>query len=174
MSNESVKPNSGASDETAFLIERVAKPTAWFGVPLGCHGKYSWTVANEALRFCRKEDAERAAIAFGLKPDEFFVSSHVWVDVNQTITKVDWPGETSNMYQEPCPQCVKPAESAPTSEGFHNEFHAAFAKAAEPLIQFLNNHPDRLHPHHTVIVTQTSAELLEGAVSHKTTKYVKD
>jgi len=54
------------------------------------------------------------------------------------------------------------------------EFRAAFASAADPLIKFLNEHPDRLNPHYTVIVTPISAELLSGEMSHRTNQHIKD
>ncbi len=54
------------------------------------------------------------------------------------------------------------------------QFRAAFAAAADPLIKFLNEHPDRLDPHHTVIVTPISAELLSGEMAHRTTEHIKD
>lgn len=73
-------PATKSKDERAWLIERVNAPTAWLGVPIGCHGKPTWTVANYAIRFARKEDADRCAIALGLKPDEFVVTEHVWCD----------------------------------------------------------------------------------------------
>lgn len=48
----------------------------------------------------------------------------------------------------------------------------AFTKAALPLIKYLNkNH----HPHCTIIVTQTNAELLEGVrTTGEILKYVRD
>lgn len=52
-------------------------------------------------------------------------------------------------------------------------FQAAFSAAAEPLIQFLNSHPDRLNPHHMVIVTPTSAELVSGERTYRTDVYIK-
>lgn len=56
----------------------------------------------------------------------------------------------------------------------NDQFREAFKAAAEPLIKFLNEHPDRLHPHHTVIVTPNSAELMEGSMAHKTNEFLKD
>ena len=38
----------------------------------------------------------------------------------------------------------------------------SFKQAALPLIQWLN---ENVHPHHTAVVTQTSAELLESQYS---------
>jgi hypothetical protein len=46
-----------------------------------------------------------------------------------------------------------------------------FCAAAEPLIKWLC---DNVHPHYCVVVTPTGAELLEGAMAHKTTKHLKD
>ena len=46
-----------------------------------------------------------------------------------------------------------------------------FIKVVEPVIKWLN---DNVHPHHTVIITGTHAELLEGELSHVTEKFVKD
>jgi hypothetical protein len=51
------------------------------------------------------------------------------------------------------------------------EQRAEFEKAAEPLIQWLNNN---CHPHVTVIVTTDSAELSEGIALFKTDKFIKD
>ncbi|WP_162837201.1 hypothetical protein [Serratia marcescens] len=48
---------------------------------------------------------------------------------------------------------------------------AAFEEAAKPLIKWL---AENVHPHHTVIVTSTSAELLEGVVSFPTNEFLKD
>ena len=46
-----------------------------------------------------------------------------------------------------------------------------FETASKPLIKFLN---DNCHPHVTVIVDTTSAELLEGIESIGTEEYLKD
>ncbi len=43
-----------------------------------------------------------------------------------------------------------------------------FAKAAKPLMQFLEN-PKMFHPHFTVILDSTHAELVEGCVMIKDT-----
>lgn len=51
------------------------------------------------------------------------------------------------------------------------KLHASFSAAAEPLMKWLN---DNVHPHHTVIVTPTSAELMEVNLAQKTMKFVKD
>lgn len=40
------------------------------------------------------------------------------------------------------------------------EQQKSFEEAARPLIKWLN---ENVHPHHTVIVTPTDAELLEGS-----------
>ena len=49
--------------------------------------------------------------------------------------------------------------------------YTALKIAAEPLLRYLaENH----HPHVTVIVTCTSAELLEGVMSVQTTEYIRD
>lgn len=46
-----------------------------------------------------------------------------------------------------------------------------FIKVAEPLIKYLcENH----HPHTTVIVTSTNAELMVGEISHVTHEHLKD
>lgn len=48
----------------------------------------------------------------------------------------------------------------------------AFEKAARPLIKWL---AENVHPHHTVIVTPTGAELLEGALATgQILDYIKD
>lgn len=46
-----------------------------------------------------------------------------------------------------------------------------FIEAAEPLIKWL---AENVHPHHLVVVTSNSAELLQGEVAHKTDKFLKD
>jgi len=46
-----------------------------------------------------------------------------------------------------------------------------FESAAKPLIKWLC---DNMHPHATVIVTPTSAELLEGLAVMRTDEFVKD
>lgn len=54
----------------------------------------------------------------------------------------------------------------------NEEQRKSFEAAARPLIQWLN---DNVHPHHTVIVTPTSAELLAGECSTgHILDYVKD
>lgn len=42
------------------------------------------------------------------------------------------------------------------------ELQKSFNEAVRPLIKWLN---DNCHPHHTIIVTPTDAELLEGRAS---------
>jgi len=52
------------------------------------------------------------------------------------------------------------------------EQQESFKQAALPLIKWLN---ENVHPHHSVIVTPTNAELLEGACSTgQILDYVKD
>lgn len=51
------------------------------------------------------------------------------------------------------------------------EQDTSFNEAAEPLIKWL---AENVHPHHTVIVTSTSAELLQGEKSHLTDKFLVD
>ncbi len=46
-----------------------------------------------------------------------------------------------------------------------------FEKLVRPLIKFLN---DNFHPHMTIIVDSTSAELIEGIISFNTKDYLKD
>jgi hypothetical protein len=46
-----------------------------------------------------------------------------------------------------------------------------FEGLVHPLIEWLNNN---CHPHVTVVVDSTSAELLEGLCSVKTTLYLRD
>jgi hypothetical protein len=54
----------------------------------------------------------------------------------------------------------------------NEEQRKSFEAVARPLIQWLN---DNVHPHHTVIVTPTSAELLAGECSTgHILDYVKD
>ena len=47
----------------------------------------------------------------------------------------------------------------------------SFAEASEPLIKWL---AENVHPHHSVIVTSTHAELLQGEKVHRTEKYLRD
>ncbi|OKP31710.1 hypothetical protein BSQ40_00355 [Serratia fonticola] len=47
----------------------------------------------------------------------------------------------------------------------------SFEEAAKPLIKWL---AENVHPHHTVIVTSTNAELLEGSMSFPTDEFLKD
>ena len=51
------------------------------------------------------------------------------------------------------------------------EQDASFNEAAEPLIKWL---AENVHPHHTVIVTSTGAELLQSEKSHLTDKFLVD
>jgi hypothetical protein len=51
------------------------------------------------------------------------------------------------------------------------EQQASFAAVTEPLIKWFN---ENAHPHATVLVTPTSAELLEGVATHRTEQFVKD
>lgn len=46
-----------------------------------------------------------------------------------------------------------------------------FFALAKPLIKHLNDH---YHPHHKIIITPTSAEILEGGCSVSTNEFVKD
>lgn len=48
---------------------------------------------------------------------------------------------------------------------------AEFETLTRPLIRWLN---DNWHPHVTVVITPTRAELLEGLVAFTTTDYVRD
>jgi len=47
----------------------------------------------------------------------------------------------------------------------------SFTEATKPLIKWLN---DNGHPHMTIIVSTTHAELLEGVVAINTHEFVKD
>lgn len=47
----------------------------------------------------------------------------------------------------------------------------SFAEASEPLIKWLAENVD---PHHSVIVTATGAELLQGEKNHQTEKFLRD
>lgn len=51
------------------------------------------------------------------------------------------------------------------------EKQAEFRKLSETLIQWLNNN---CHPPTTIIITPTTAELLEGTVGITTEEFVKD
>lgn len=48
---------------------------------------------------------------------------------------------------------------------------ADFEKMTRPLIQWLN---ENYHPHVTIIITPTNAELLEGQMNFPTNDYIKD
>jgi hypothetical protein len=53
-----------------------------------------------------------------------------------------------------------------------DEQRRTFNETVRPLIKWLN---DNCHPHHVIVVTPTSAELLEGQISTgQITDYVKD
>lgn len=45
-----------------------------------------------------------------------------------------------------------------------------FEELAHPLVQFIN---DNYHPHTTIIITSTTAEVLEGVEATTITDYVK-
>lgn len=51
------------------------------------------------------------------------------------------------------------------------EQDTSFNEAAEPLIKWL---AENVHPHHSVIATSTSAELLQSEKSHLTEKFLVD
>ena len=51
------------------------------------------------------------------------------------------------------------------------EQRAAFAAASEPLMKWLS---ETCHPHTTVLLTSTRAELVEGVMGHVTDKFIKD
>ena len=52
------------------------------------------------------------------------------------------------------------------------EQRRSFIEVAKPMIKWLN---DNCHPHHTVVVTPTNAELLEGQCNTgQILEYVKD
>lgn len=51
------------------------------------------------------------------------------------------------------------------------EKQESFEAAAKPLIKWL---AENVHPHHTVIVTSTHAELLEGEIVVETEEFLKD
>lgn len=46
-----------------------------------------------------------------------------------------------------------------------------FERLVRPLVKWLN---DNTHPHASVVITPTSAEVLEGIAVVRTTEYVKD
>lgn len=46
-----------------------------------------------------------------------------------------------------------------------------FVKVVEPIIKWMN---DNVHPHHTIIITNTGAELLEGQLSYVTDRFLRD
>ena len=52
-----------------------------------------------------------------------------------------------------------------------NKKLASFEEASKPLIKWL---AENVHPHHTVIVTSTGAELMMGEMSFPTEEFLKD
>lgn len=46
-----------------------------------------------------------------------------------------------------------------------------FKSVVEPVIKWMN---ENCHPHHTILITHTHAELLEGEMAHHTEKYLVD
>lgn len=54
---------------------------------------------------------------------------------------------------------------------FDNTKQNEFAEATKPLIKFI---ADNFHPHVTVIVDGSSAEMLEGICSFRTEEFIKD
>lgn len=57
------------------------------------------------------------------------------------------------------------------SEEKYSSRQSGFEEAAKPLIKWL---AESVHPHHTVIVTSTSAELFQGEHVVKTEEFLKD
>lgn len=55
--------------------------------------------------------------------------------------------------------------------GSDPKLRASFLEAAKPLIKWLC---ENVNPHHTVLVTPVSAELLSGEIAVKTEEFVKD
>lgn len=57
--------------------------------------------------------------------------------------------------------------------GWHETFQKqeSFKEAAKPLIKWL---AENVHPHHTVIVTSTGAELMMGEMSFPTEEFLQD
>lgn len=46
-----------------------------------------------------------------------------------------------------------------------------FIQITEPVIRWLN---ENAHPHMSVIITTTDAEMLEGVLCHKTDEFIKN
>lgn len=68
--------------ETAWLIEftqSVSKQPAWYGAD-DTEGLGMVTDANQAIRFCRKWDAEQVITEIGWT--EAFATEHAWLDDN--------------------------------------------------------------------------------------------
>lgn len=57
------------------------------------------------------------------------------------------------------------------SESNYSARQEGFEEAAKPLIKWL---AESVHPHHTVIVTSTHAELLQGEHVVNTEEFLKD
>ena len=51
---------------------------------------------------------------------------------------------------------------------------AEFEEVARILMKHLGSRTDLYHPHHVVIITATTAELVEGQKGIKTNDYIKD
>lgn len=86
-----------------------------------------------------------------------------------------WNGERWGQFG-PTPERAKELSTERSTEqgGLWRELpevEVSFEEAATPLIKWLNAH---CHPHMTVIVDQTHAELLEGQKSFVTHAHVKD
>lgn len=52
-----------------------------------------------------------------------------------------------------------------------NEKSEQFAALAKPLMKWLN---ENCHPHTTIIIEQTSAEVLEGSIAFTTDEFLVD
>lgn len=69
---------------------------------------------------------------------------------------------------------VKPNAPGDPSEPkplYSHEQQAEFESLAKPLIKWLN---DNVHPHATILIITTSAELAEGSFAFSTMEFVED
>jgi len=90
----------------------------------------------------------------------------VYMDFDRTADKAWTPAE----YMVKFAQFVS-ASPSPQQTDEATDAGLDFEQAARPLIKWLS---ENVHPHHTAIVTNDSAELLEGAQTVRTNEFIKD
>lgn len=55
-----------------------------------------------------------------------------------------------------------------------DEFATAVRDITRPVIEFMNNHPTHLDPHHKLIIDCSSTELLSGVGIYETDEFIED